>query len=101
MSKRKTSSEKLSGEQASTRLPDSGSTKVSVSLSSSTMSKSMTSFEKLGGKAGTKLADSELASQAQENDSDMETNISRRSKSIPFNKKPISGQAKQIRRALI
>ena len=101
MSKRKTSSEKLSGEQASTRLPDSGSTKVSVSLSSSTMSKSMASFEKLGGKASTKLPDSEVASQAEENDSDMETNISRRSKSIPFNKKPISGQAKQIRRALI
>ena len=59
------------------------------------MSKSVASFE------STKLPDSEMASQAEKNDSDMETNFSKRSKSTPFNRRSIGAQAKHIRRAMI
>ena len=55
------------------------------------MSKSVASF----GEASTKLPE------AEGNDSDMETNFSRRSKSKPFNKRSIGQQAKHYRRAMI
>ena len=55
------------------------------------MSKSVASF----GEASTKLPE------AEGNDSDMDTNFSRRSKSKPFNKRSIAQQAKHLRRAMI
>ena len=55
------------------------------------MSKSVASF----GEASTKLPE------AEGDYSDMDTNFSKRSKSTPYNKRSISGQAKQIRRAML
>ena len=55
------------------------------------MSKSVASF----GEASTKLPE------AEGNESDMETNFSKRSKSKPYNRRSIGAQAKHIRRAMI
>ena len=55
------------------------------------MSKSVAS----SGEASTKLPEDEG------NDSDMDTNFSRRSKAKPFNKRPIAQQAKHLQRAMI
>ena len=54
------------------------------------MSKSVASF----GEASTKLPE------AEGNYSDMDTNFSKRSRSTPYNKRSISGQAKQVQRAI-
>ena len=50
----------------------------------------------------TKLPESDMASSRDDNDSDMETEVSsRRSKSMPWSQKTMAQQAKQIKRAMV
>ena len=68
------------------------------------MSKRKASSEKLSddqaSAASTRLPDSEPGDEGCNYISDMETHMSKRSKSTPYRLKPISGQAKHIRRAM-